>query len=89
MVLEYVEKGFKHLSDHEMYSEFGQKTTMEVASKVTSAVTAMYQDAWLDKSTAEYLLTQDMYFLTKIYKNPHSERPIVSGCNGPTERVSA
>ncbi len=92
---DYVEKGFKHLSDRETYKELGQDTTMEVAAKVTSTVRAMYQDGWIDKNTAEYLLppnpvrTQEMYFLTKIHKNPHSERPIVSGCNGPTERVSA
>ena len=30
-----------------------------------------------------------MYFLKKIHKNPPSARPIVSGCSGPTERISA
>ena len=30
-----------------------------------------------------------MYFLKKLHKNPHGIRPIVSGCSGPTERVSA
>ncbi len=62
----YVEKGFKHLSDHETYRELGQDTTMEVAAKVTSTVRA-------DKNIAEYLLppnpvmTQEMYVLAKIH----------------------
>ena len=30
-----------------------------------------------------------MYFLKKINKNPPTARPIVSGCDGPTERISA
>ena len=30
-----------------------------------------------------------MYFLKKIHKNLPSARPIVSGCSGPTERISA
>ena len=55
----------------------------------------MYQEGHIDKPTAEYLLpppmvrTQEMYFLKKIHKNPPSARPIVSGCSGPTERISA
>ena len=53
------------------------------------------KDIHIDKPTAEYLLpppmvrTQEMYFLKKIHKNPPTARPIVSGCDGPTERISA
>ena len=55
----------------------------------------MYQNGIIDKPTAEYLLppskvrTQEMYFLKKIHKTPHADRPIVSGCHGPTEKISA
>ena len=55
----------------------------------------MYQEGHIYKPTAEYLLppqmvrTQEMYFLKKIHKNPPSARPIVSGCDGPTEKISA
>ena len=37
----------------------------------------------------EKVRTQLMYFLKKLHKTPHGIRPIVSGCSGPTERVSA
>ncbi len=92
---DYIEKGLKHLSDHRTYRQLGHDTTMEVASRVVSTVRAMYQDGLIDKPTAEYLLppnparTQELYFLTKIHKTPHAERLIVSGCNGPTENISA
>ena len=33
--------------------------------------------------------TQRMYFLKKLHKNPHGIRPIVSGCSGPSERISS
>ena len=71
------------------------RQNMQVANEVTHAIRAMYQEGHIDKPTAEYLLpppmvrTQEMYFLKKIHKNPPSARPIVSGCSGPTERISA
>ncbi len=92
---DYVAKGLKHLSDQETYRKLNEDTTKEVSVKVVSLVRTMYQDGIIDHRTAEYLLppnpvrTQEMYFLTKLHKNPYSERPIVSGCNGPTEKVSA
>ena len=55
----------------------------------------MYQEGHIDKPTAEYLLpplmvkTQEMYFLKQIHKNLPSARPIVSGCDRQTERISA
>ena len=33
--------------------------------------------------------TQEIYFLKKKHKNPLSARPIVSGCDGTTEKISA
>ena len=55
----------------------------------------MYQEGHIDKPTAEYLLpppmvkTQELYFLKQIHKNLPSARPIVSGCDRQTERISA
>ena len=85
----------EHLSDRDTYNELQEDQTKQVAEEVTQAVTAMYQEGHIDKPTAEYLLppqmvrTQEMYFLKKIHKNPPSARPIVSGCGGPTEKISA
>ena len=92
---EYIETGLEHLSDKDTYNELQEDQTKQVAEEVTQAVRAMYQEGHIDKPTAEYLLppqmvrTQEMYFQKKIHKNPPSTRPIVSGCNGPTEKISA
>ncbi len=92
---DYIEKGFTHLSDHQTYEQLENDTTVEVATRVVSCVRTMFQDGLIDKPTAEYPLppnpvrTQELYFLTKIHKNPHTERPIILGCNGPTENISA
>ena len=92
---EYIETGLQHLSDRDTYNELQEDQTKQVAEEVTQAVRSMYQEGHIDKPTAEYLLpprmvrTQEMYFLKKIHKNPPSARPIVSGCDGPTEKISA
>ena len=78
-----------------MYYELQEDQTKQVVEEVTQAVRSMYQEGHIDKSTAEYLLpprmvrTQEMYFLKNIHKNPPSARSIVSGCDGPTEKISA
>ena len=54
----------------------------------------MLDSGYIDKYTHTYLCppekvrTQRMYFLKKLHKTPHGIRPIVSGCSGPTERIS-
>ena len=56
----------------------------------------MFQEGIIDPTTRDYLTleieppprTQQLYFLKKIHKNPIAVRPIVSGCGGPTEKVS-
>ena len=92
---EYIDTGLEHLSDKNTYSELEEDQTKQVAEEVTQTVRGMYQEGHIDKPTAEYLLpppmvrTQEMYFLKKIHKNPPTARPIVSGCDGPTENISA
>ena len=55
----------------------------------------MKEAGYIDTHTHAYLQpsdkvrTQHMYFLKKLYKTPHGISPIVSGCSGPTERVSS
>ena len=55
----------------------------------------MKEAGYIETYTHDYLhpsdkvRTQRMYFLNKLHKNPHGIRPIVSGCSGPTERISS
>ena len=56
----------------------------------------MHKKGIIDNITKDFLSfkpenmprTQQLYFLKKIHKNPISVRPIVSGCGGPTEKIS-
>ena len=59
-------------------------------------IKTLLSEGHIDKTTAKWLsLTSDppripaFYTLTKIHKPTPVGRPIISGCSGPTERISA
>ena len=53
------------------------------------------ESGYIDNTTKTYLTLPDqvrpqrIHFLTKIHKIPHGIRPIISGSNGPAEKISA
>ena len=64
--------------------------------KAQQLVKTLLSEGHIDKTTAKWLsLTPDparipvFYTLTKIHKPTPVGRPIISGCSGPTERISA
>ena len=66
------------------------------AKKVHRLIQSLLQEGHIDDITAKCLsLTPDppripvFYTLTKIHKPTPVGRPIISGCDGPTERTSA
>ena len=66
------------------------------AKKVQQLNKSLLSEGHIDKMTAKWLsLTPDppripvFYTLTKIHKPTLVGRPIISGCSGPTERISA
>ena len=66
------------------------------AKKVRRLIQSLLQEGHIDDMTAKWLsLTPDppripvFYTLTKIHKPTPVGRPIISGCDGPTERISA
>ena len=69
---------------------------VETATKVQKVVEEMYKNNFIDEITKKWLLqTQnppripEFYTLTKIHKPKPVGRPIISGCGGPTEKISA
>ena len=69
---------------------------VETASKVTNLIEDLYGGRFIDEKTMEWLLqtpkpprVPEFYTLTKIHKPKPVGCPINSGCNGPTERISA
>ena len=63
--------------------------------KVKQLLKSLLQEGHIDDMTAKWLsLTPNppripiFYTLTKIHKPTPVERPIIAGCDGPTERMS-
>ena len=91
----YVAEGRNHLADTFTYRPLDADPTTSIAKSIGEIVDSMKEAGYVDAYTHAYLhpsdkvRTQRMYFLKKLHKTPHGIRPIVSGCSGPTERVSS
>ena len=94
---EYIEKGTLHVNDTKTYTPLEANPTAAIGEAINESVQEFLDANLIDQITANYLRhestdsirTQVLYFLRKIHKNPHGFRPIVSGCSGPTEKISA
>ena len=91
----YIKDGLEHLSDTSIYKEINNDPTLPLTKAINSYILHMKTKGIISESTYNYLKfkddksrTQQLYFLKKIHKNPISVRPIVSGCGGPTEKIS-
>ena len=69
--------------------------TVETSQRVKELVAQLHQNNFIDNVTKKWFSqTQDpprvpiFYTLTKIHKPNPVGRPIISGCEGPTERLS-
>ena len=92
----YIRDGLEHLADTNIYEEINSDPTQPLAEAINKYISSLYNKGIIDAITKDYLSfkennmprTQQLYFLKKIHKNPIAVRPIVSGCGGPTERIS-
>ena len=92
----YIKDGIDHLSDHTIYRKIDSDPTIPLTAGINNYVKYLHGRGIIDNTTRDYLTfqtdsmprTQQLYFLKKIHKNPIAVRPIVSGCGGPTERIS-
>ena len=92
----YIEDGLDHLANQTIYRKIDRDPTESLVKEINNFVKYMYNRGIVDSITKDYLTfqpgsmprTQQLYFLKKIHKNPISVRPIVSGCGGPTKRIS-
>ena len=73
-----------------------QPVVVETNCKVTQLINELYRKNHIDEMTKKWLCqTPDpprisvFYTLTKIHKPVRTGRPIISGCEGPTEKLSA
>ena len=93
---EYIADGLTHLADTDIYKPVSEDPTAQLSEAINQFVTRLEKKGHIDRNTRDYLInnpgkvrTQQLYFLKKIHKGPHTVRPIVSGSSGPTEKVSA
>ena len=91
----YVREGLEHLSDPNTYTRLPGDPTPFLVENIKKLIDSIHELGYIDAYTHAYLMppqntrTQRMYFLKKLHKTPHGIRPIVSGCSGPTEHISA
>ena len=93
---QYVSFAHKQLGDTSIYIPLLSDPTGEVVDGLIRYIIHLRNCGVINDHTANFLLlpiktrTQRIYFfLPKLHKRPISFRPIVLGCNGPTEAVSA
>ena len=91
-----IKEGQTQLNNTDHYQSLDHPMVIETASKVTSLIEDLYDSQFIDETTMEWLLqtpkpprVPEFYMLTKIHKPKPVGRPIISGCDGPTERMSA
>ncbi len=91
----YIKDGLEHLSDNTIYKEISHDPTLPLTKAINAYALRMKARGIINNSTHDYLKhpndksrTQQLYFLKKIHKDPISVGPIVSGCGGPTEKIS-
>ena len=84
------------LDVEENYKALSSPMVSETYKKVTHLIKSLRHGEHIDAMTEKWLsLTQNppritvFYTLTKIHKPNPVGRPIISGCEGPTERISS
>ena len=89
-------EGQIQLDEKENYKTLETPMVIETSQKVNRLIDKLYQGKYIDEMTNKWLsLTPnppripEFYTLTKIHKPKPVGRPIVSGCEGPTERISS
>ena len=89
-------EGQVQLDDIHNHRPLDKPIVSTTAKKVHRLIQSLLQEGHIDDMAAKWLsLTPDpqripvFYTLTKIHKPTPVGRPIISGCDGPTDRISA
>ena len=84
------------LDDVNNYRPLEKPMADTTAKKVQQVIKSLLQEGHIDDMTAKWLSLMPnppripvFYTLTKIHKPTPVGKPIISGCDGPTERISA
>ena len=91
-----VQEGQIQLNNVEHYRPLESPMALETSLRVKQLVSELHQHKHIDDMTNRWLCQTPnppripvFYTLTKIHKPTPVGRPIISGCDGPTERLSS
>ena len=91
---DYIKEGIRQFSDANFYVKLDYDPTTDHINEIHNALLKTFQRDEVTKKIFEYLTptgctTPACYFLPTIRKEKITGRPIVSGNNSPTEKISA
>ena len=91
-----IQEAQTHLDNREHHKPLKSTMAVETLQRVNELVTRLHQNNYIDDMTKKWFSQTCnspripiFYTLTKIHKPNPVGRPIISGCEGPTERVSS
>jgi hypothetical protein len=92
---DYIAEGIRQLTSARHYRPLNHDSTHETQTMVNKVLKRMYNAGEINIQTLQYLeanekrvKTPQLYLLPKIHKPTLTGRPIISGINGPLERIS-
>ena len=91
---DYIAKAMEHLSDKNTYKEIPNDENTNLNLEILSYLYFLEQKKYLSFSNINYLKpnptprTPVFYFLPKIHKENNPPRPIISGYDSPTDKIS-
>ena len=80
-----IREGQIQIGDKHNYRPLSQPMVKETHTKVLRLITDLHRE---NHQTPNPPRIPESYTLTKIHKPTITGRPIISGCDGPTERIS-
>ena len=91
---DYITEATRQLSDTKFYTKTQVDLTGTHINKITQTLSTMLRNDEIAQSVYRNLVPKDcktpaFYFLPKIHKQNITGRPIISGNNSPTEKISA
>ena len=91
----YLQEAMRQLTDKEIYQPLPKDPTSAMIKKVNQSILEAHRKGNIDDVTKDYLLASGderagrFYLLPKLHKKGCPGRPVISGCNTPTEKISS
>ena len=90
----YLAEAYRQLSDSNHYRKLAHDPTLGTLAEAKRLANKLHTSNIIDNTTHKFLTienqarTPQLYLLPKIHKQDNPGRPIISGCGGPTVKLS-